>query len=633
MNKIININLAGRLIPIDESAYDLLRDYLNRLRSFFSREKGGDEIVRDMEDRMGELFQDQLKKGKPCIMAEDIHQMIAIMGSPEQIEHESGEEETKQSHSQESGQTTDSTQDFFNTKGKRLAKSSREKMVGGVCGGFGAYFNIDPTFFRVAFVLLCLAGGAGVLVYILLWALLPTSDAEAPRMRKRLYRNPQHKVLGGVCSGIASYTNIDPIIPRVIFAAPLLGIIFFSIFDHNWFFFPAMTGGLPTFILLYFILWASLPEANTVAEKLEMRGEKVDVHSLNQAMKSEETEKVTTPRRSGLGQLFSVMVKIFVFFILGSILLTLAGFIIAVIVAMFGVATSSFFLFPFSSLVTENETYKTLIWICIIVVLLIPFIAIIRLLVRVITGRRSSTKKWVSTTLSLIFVAAIFGLFWMGATIASDFKSDYTKTVELPIKQPNSDTLFVRQTVIDDAGIVGDHDWDNEFSGRWNHGNDDIRFRDDSTIAVSNLNLHFTNSMDSNFHLLIQKSSQGRNVRRAQLLAESLDFNFRQDGNVLILPNDFNLPKGQPFRAQKISIEIQVPKGKIFKTEGINPDFYTNRIFRIRRGGFHYNSENMPSWDDDVFYKMEKDGPISLAPKKKDNDDKNSDNNNDDNDN
>jgi phage shock protein C len=437
-------------------------------------------------------------------------------------------------------------------------------------------------------------------------------------MRRRLYRNPKQKVVGGVCSGIAAYANIDPIIPRVIFAAPLLGIIFFGIINNGIFFFPFMVGSLPTLAILYVILWASLPEATTVAEKLEMRGEKVDIHNLNQAMKGEKPLKEFNTQTSSLTKLFTILVKVFVFFVLGTILLTLARIIIAVIVAMFGVATSSFFLFPFSSLVTENESYRILIWICIILTLLIPFIGIIRLLVRVITGRKSSQKKWLSTTLSLLFAAGIFGLFWIGASIASDFKAPYAKQYELPITQPKNDTLIVKQMVIDNGGVVGDHDWDNEFSGRWDHGDDAIRFRDDSTIAIGNLNLHFSNSQDSNFHLLIQKSAQGKNARRAQQLAESLDFNFRQEDNVLILPNDFNLPTGQPFRAQKISIEIQVPVGKIFKTEGINPDFYTNRIFRIRRGNFSYHSENMPSWDDDVFYKMEKSGPISLAPKTED---------------
>ena len=632
MNKIININLAGRLIPIDESAYDLLRDYLNRLRSFFSREKGGDEIVRDMEDRMGELFQDQLKKGKPCIMAEDIHQMIAIMGSPEQLENEAGEEEPKQKQSESKSNTQQERP--FDTTGKKLSRSGTDSMIGGVCGGLASYFNIDPTIVRVAMVLITLAWGTGLLIYLLLWAILPESFTQTPSIKRRLYRDPSHKVVGGVCAGIAAYSNVDPIIPRIIFAAPVLGTIFFNIIDSNMFILPVITGGIPTLALLYIILWASLPKALTVAEKLEMRGEKVDIHNLNQAMKGEETIKDSNHQKSSLVKAISIIIKVFVFCVLGFILLIIGSIIIAVIATLFGLATSSFFLFPFSGLVTENETYRTLLWLCIILTLLIPFISIIRLLTRVITGRKSTSKKWISTTLSLVFIAAIFGLFWIGATIASDFKSDYTKTIELPMAQPQSDTLIIKQMVIDNNGNIGDHNWDDEFSRQWKHRDDGIRFRDDSTIAISNMNLHFTNSPDSNFHLRIQKSAQGKNSSRAQHLAESLDFNFRQERNVLILPNDFNLPKGQPFRGQKISIEIQIPEGKIFKTEDIDRDFYTDRIFRTRPGSFSYHSEDMPSWDDDIFYRMEKGKPVSLAPKETDStstnssSEKDSDNNN-----
>lgn len=622
MNKIININLAGRLIPIDESAYDLLRDYLTRLKTFFSREKGGDEIVRDMEDRMGELFQDQLKKGKPCIMANDIEHMISIMGSPEQIENEAGEEEA--TGSTESGSSHFNSKDnksSYTTKDKHLSRSSNDSMIGGVCGGLASYFNIDPTIVRVAFVLIGIAWGSGIIAYLALWAILPEKQNSVPNIKRRLYRDPGHKVVGGVCAGIAAYANVDPIIPRVIFAAPLLGVIFFNSINSNLFFIPVFAGSIPTLALLYIILWASLPKATTVAEKLEMRGEKVDVHNLNQAMKGAETSKSINDDKSGLAKVLSILIKVFVFFVLGTILLTLAGVIIAVIVAMFGVATSSFFLFPFSGLVTENETLRTLLWVCIIATLLIPFIGIIRLLVNVITGRKRSSAKWLSTSLSVLFVAAIFGLVWIATSIATDFKTSYTKTYNLPMTQPNSDTLYVRQMVIDNQGVVGDNDWDNEFNERWHHGDDAIRFRDDSTIAISNLNLHFTNSPDSNFHLLIQKSANGKNSGRAQVLAEALNFNYRQDGNVLVLPNDFTLPHNQPFRNQKISIEIQVPQGKVFKTENINPDFYTNRVLRVRKGNFSYNSEDMPSWNDNEFYKMEKDGPVSLEPKEEEHND------------
>jgi phage shock protein PspC (stress-responsive transcriptional regulator) len=614
MNKIININLAGRLIPIDEAAYDQLRDYLNRLKLFFSREEGGDEILRDMEDRIGELFQDKLKKGAPCISAEDIREMIGIMGSPEQIENEAGEESPAKGKEQQQ-KSREQAQTAASTGSKHLSRSKKEKMIGGVCGGLSNYFNIDPTIIRIALALITLAWGAGLVVYLLLWAILPVAEEEPNTLRRRLYRNPKQKVVGGVCSGIAAYANIDPIIPRVIFAAPLLGIVFFGILDNGIFFFPVLVGGLPTLVLLYIVLWASLPEATTVAEKLEMRGEKVDVQSLSQAIKS--NDETTVPvKRSGLRSIFSLLIKIFVFFILGIILIVLASVIVAVIATFCGLAVSSVFVFPLTGLITESESQKWILWICVVLTLIIPFIAVIRLLVRIVTGRKRKPAKWLSLTLSALFGIGIFGLFWVASSIGSDFKTSYHKTYPLALTQPNNDTLVIRQMIMDDGGEV---DMDEH---EWNHDNDGFRFRDDSTIAINNLSLRITNSPDSLYHLQVQKSANGKNSRRAQAFATALEFMYKQEGNVLYLPKDFTLPKGQPFRGQKLRVELQVPVGKVFKTEDLVSNYYTDRSFVSRRGSFHYETHNYPSWDDDSYYKMGKDGPIEKDEEKEEDTDK-----------
>lgn len=613
MNKIININLAGRLIPIDESAYDQLRDYLNRLKMFFSREEGGDEIVRDMEDRMGELFQDKLGKGTPCIMAEDITEMIGIMGSPEQIESEAGEEEPAKGSSRR--------EEAHATAGQLrqpLARSRNERLVGGVCGGLAAHFNIDPTIIRIAFILITLAWGTGLLVYLLLWALLPESDSNTPVIRRRLYRNPKQKVVGGVCSGIAAYANVDPIVPRIIFAAPLLGIIFFSILGNGMFFqsiFSLMVGGLPTLVVLYIILWASLPEANTVAEKLEMRGEKVDIHNLSQAIKGGEPE--SPHKRSGLAQIIAVLVKIFVFMLLGTILLTLGGIIIAVLAALLGIATSSALIFPFSALITESASLRILLWVCVALVLIIPFLAIIRLLVRVITGRKMTSNKWISGAISLLFIAGVFGLFWIGTSIASDFKASYTANFPLSLNQPANDTLIIRQSLQDENGMI---EWDED-----DHDHEGLRFLDDSTIAISNISIKLTPSPDSLYHLWVWKSARGRNARRAKELALPLQLHYRQEGNILYLPLDFTLTKGAPFRAQKLKVELQVPKGKVFRAEGLASSYYIDRDFEVRHGRFSYRSTEYQDWENDVYYKMGPGGPIGGAAKEeggtKDNDD------------
>src|SRR3954466_1713689 len=88
MKKIININFQGRVIPIEETAYDILKQYTESLRRFFANEEGKDEIINDIEGRIAELFSETLKKGGTCITDEDVNAVIASMGRPEDFETE-----------------------------------------------------------------------------------------------------------------------------------------------------------------------------------------------------------------------------------------------------------------------------------------------------------------------------------------------------------------------------------------------------------------------------------------------------------------------------------------------------------------------------------------------------------------
>src|ERR1051325_5932071 len=90
MKKVININFQGRVVPIEESAYDILKQYVESLRRFFAKEEGRDEIINDIEDRIAELFTETLKKGSSCITDEEVNTIIASMGKPEDFEAEEG---------------------------------------------------------------------------------------------------------------------------------------------------------------------------------------------------------------------------------------------------------------------------------------------------------------------------------------------------------------------------------------------------------------------------------------------------------------------------------------------------------------------------------------------------------------
>src|SRR3954468_17937435 len=86
MKKIININLSGRVIPIEDSAYESLQRYIESLRRYFANEEGRDEIINDIESRIAELMNDKVRKGTDAITDADVKEIIASMGSIEDFE-------------------------------------------------------------------------------------------------------------------------------------------------------------------------------------------------------------------------------------------------------------------------------------------------------------------------------------------------------------------------------------------------------------------------------------------------------------------------------------------------------------------------------------------------------------------
>ena len=87
MKKVININFQGRVIPIEETAYEILKRYIESLRQFFANEEGRDEIINDIESRIGELFSELLKKGQPCITDADVKVLCRVLGVLKILRH------------------------------------------------------------------------------------------------------------------------------------------------------------------------------------------------------------------------------------------------------------------------------------------------------------------------------------------------------------------------------------------------------------------------------------------------------------------------------------------------------------------------------------------------------------------
>lgn len=609
MNKIININLAGRSIPIDETAYSALSDYINWLRDYFSREKGGDEIVRDMEDRIGELFQEKLKGGYPCIMADDVRSMIQIMGSPEQIVQEAEGSFTKEENRQQSNPGSEGAQasdsNYINNEHK-LSKSTTDKIIGGVCGGIANHYNIDPAIVRIAFALSTFIGGAGILIYIILWIVLPESNGKPIKtLRRKLFRNPEQKVFGGVCSGLAAYLRTDTIILRLIFLLPVLFSASFN-WMGNWdySFLPSIAGSIPTsLVLIYIIIWATVPEAKSVVQKLEMRGEKVDVQSVSESLnpdKKDDKQQVNAGRNRS-SNFFAILIKIIAFFFLGIALIVLASIAVSIVAAVFGVAISGFAFMPYMHLVTDSTSMQWLLWSSVLVIFVIPLYAIVKLIVRIISGRKRQSNRWLDGILVILFLAALICIGLVAGSIINDFRARAAVGEDVAIQQPANDTLIIAQ-----------RDNYNEYTTYRSSKHFNIGLElSDSMAEFGGVRVDFVKSPDSLFHIVTYKNAYGKTPQRAERLTGSISYKIDQENNKLYIPEYIRISKNEPYRAQSILIQVQVPEKGVFKTENLDDDAYERTRISVGAANINIRTTDGKSWHNGAYHKISETDSLS----------------------
>ncbi len=161
MKKTLTVNLGDTVYHIDEDAYHLLDNYLTNLCILFRREEGAEEIVHDMELRISELFADRLSKGKQVITIEDVEEIIARMGKPEDL---SGEENGEPSGSEKPKETIV----------RRLFRDPDNKVLGGVASGLAAYIGWDVTWVRILLLIFgFFVHGVILAAYIIAWIIIP----------------------------------------------------------------------------------------------------------------------------------------------------------------------------------------------------------------------------------------------------------------------------------------------------------------------------------------------------------------------------------------------------------------------------------------------------------------------------
>jgi phage shock protein PspC (stress-responsive transcriptional regulator) len=159
MNKTININLGGVFFHIDEIAFQKLKNYLDAIRRSLSDDpKGRDEIITDIESRIGELLSEKIKDVRQVINDADIEDVMEVMGKPEDymVDDEIFSDDNYSTYNKQ--------------RSKKLYRDGDDKFLGGVSSGIAHYFNVDVIWIRLAWLIAAFGFGFGFIVYPILYS-------------------------------------------------------------------------------------------------------------------------------------------------------------------------------------------------------------------------------------------------------------------------------------------------------------------------------------------------------------------------------------------------------------------------------------------------------------------------------
>ena len=170
MNKTIIININGIVFHIEEDAYEVLRTYMTDVKRHFAYSADSDEIVTDIENRLAEMFNERLaSENKQVIVLQDVKEVTARMGNVADFEID------------DEAEPAYTFTDRYKVE-KKLLRDMDDRVIAGVCSGLGHYFDIEPRWMRLILLLLVVFGGTGIIIYLILWIVMPRAVTRADKM-------------------------------------------------------------------------------------------------------------------------------------------------------------------------------------------------------------------------------------------------------------------------------------------------------------------------------------------------------------------------------------------------------------------------------------------------------------------
>ncbi|MNK86712.1 DNA-binding transcriptional activator PspC [compost metagenome] len=400
------------------------------------------------------------------------------------------------------------------------------------------------------------------------------------RKHKKLYRDKEKGMIGGVATGLGHYFGIDAVWIKIIF------LIF-------------VFAGFGTGILAYFVLWIVTPEAVTTSEKLEMTGEPVtisniekkvreEIDSLSEKFKNADYDKMGNQVKSGAGRISSsfgdfvmTVFKIFAKFL--GVILIISGIstLIMLLIGVFTLGTNIFIDFPWQNFIEAGNFTDYPIWsfgLLMFFAVGIPFFFLTLLGFKLLSPNLKSIGNITKYTLLALWIISIAILTSIGIKQATEISYD-NKIVEkkvLSIKPV--DTLYIK------------FKYNDYYTKSLNHYRE-FEFVQDSAnnelIYSNDVRLHVLHTDESAPFIQIEKSARGNSFTNAKKRAEKINYKFQISGNHLILDNYFLTDVKNKFRGQEVDIYLYLPEGQLVKPDSSVRDYYNSddNFFELNYNG------------------------------------------------
>lgn len=458
MNKTITANIAGFVFHLDETAYEQFQKYLKGIRSSLTGTEGVDEIMQDIESRIAEMLRERISDPLQVVSLEDVHHIMQAMGQPEE---------------------------FGNGEAKETI----------------------------------------------------------PPLSRKLFRDPDDKLLGGVCSGIGAYFDVDAVWIRLFFAFLLFG--------------------LGTGILFYILLWIILPEAKTTADKLRMRGDPVTISNIEKNVREEmdqikvRAEEYTRSGKftnlirrflNGVADVMAGLIRLItkvaaaIFLLLG---LFVSFVLFAVLFAMpFQIEGISDIPVVVTSIFSEPRMFQFSAA-ALVLAIGIPFIALAALGARMLFNLKIS--RGVSMTVLVIWLLSIGALMVLGIFTFRQFRVE--ENVRSVVTWSNPPRTLILKA--DSYGEGHDSSDDDET----------VLFKHGPELWGDQVMLNVVRSPDTLFHLVQEKISRGSDRSDAIKNAESIRYFILNSDSTLVLDRFFKLDESSHFRNQHLKLTLQIPEG------------------------------------------------------------------------